>query len=215
MSTLAQLEARVSARLVDATNAVFALATIDEGLRSALSEYSAAFPLTIDSTLTTAAAGREIPLSSLTGLTAVLDVWWPYDSVTEAWPPNQVPGFHLWWNNASPMLILSSQSGGQPKSGDKVRVWYAKAHTIQSLDAGAATTVFPLHETGIVTGAAGYAAGSNQIDQIGNIHVDPQQVASLNTWATEHLAEFRTWLATLVDNRTVGALKPTLAARNP
>jgi hypothetical protein len=216
MSTLVQLEARVSARLVDAANSVFAVATIDEALRTALAEYSAVFPLTLDSSITLGAAGREISLTSLTGLINVLDVWWPYNSAVEAWPPNQVPGFHVWWNNAVPFLLISSQSGAQPASGDKVRVWYTKQHTIQSLDGAGATSVMSLHETGLVTGAAGYAAASGMIDQIGTVRVDPSEVPGLREWSQDRLLEFRAWLAALAPTApTTGALKPTMAARNP
>src|SRR5690242_7387464 len=96
MSTLAQLEARVAARLVDAANAVYTTATIDEALRTALSDYSTTLPLASETYLTLPAAGREIAIDSLTGLIAVLDVWWPYDPDTEVWPPNMVAGFRVW-----------------------------------------------------------------------------------------------------------------------
>jgi hypothetical protein len=201
--------------LIDASNVTFALATIDEAIRTALADYSVAYPLTLDSTITLGAAGREIDLSTLTGLINVLDVWWPYAASPEVWPPNQVPGFHLWWNNAVPKLLISSQSGSQPQSGDGVRVWYSKQHTISSLDGAAATSVLPLHETGIVIGAAAYAVTSEMRHQIGVIHVDPQQVASLNAYATERMAEFKAWLAEIhVFAATAGALKHTLAIRN-
>jgi hypothetical protein len=216
VSTLLQLEARVSARLIDVTNSTFLLATIDEALRTALSEYSEAFPLTIDTTITLPAAGREVSLTALTGLVNVLDVWWPYDSVTEAWPPNQVPGFHLWFNNAVPMLLISGRSGSQPANGDKMRVWYTKQHTINGLDGGAATTCLLIHESGIITGAAGYAAMSEMRHQIGQAKLDPGQAALLKEWADEQLIEFDGWLTMLSAKApSAGALKPSLNARNP
>src|SRR5436309_13301084 len=126
MSTLAQLEARVSARLVDATNAVFSLATIDEALRSALSDYTEACPLTSETYITTPAAGREIALSGVSGFLALTNVWWPFDPDTEVWPPNQVGGWRVWWDDAQPLLILSSKTGSQPAASDNVRLWYTK-----------------------------------------------------------------------------------------
>src|SRR5262249_40638212 len=106
MSTLAQLEARVAARLVDGSNAVYSTATLDEALRTALADYSAAFPAAAETYLTLPGDGREVALSSLTGLMAVLDVWWPFDPDSEAWPPNQVAGFRVWWDDGQPVLFL-------------------------------------------------------------------------------------------------------------
>jgi hypothetical protein len=227
MSTLVQLEARVSARLYDLANVLWSLPAIDEALRTALADYSAAYPLTLDSTITLAATGRELDISSLTGLLSVLDVWWPYATSPEVWPPNQVPGFHLWWNNSLPKLLISSQSGAQPQSGDVVRIWYTKQHTISSLDGAGTTSIVPLHETGVVAGAAAYAVVGELHRQLGTVGVnkavapgsstgvDTTQLTLLNTWAAERLVDFRAWLLEIhAFAATAGALKHTIAIRN-
>src|SRR5438045_2907564 len=121
MSTLAQLEVRVAARLVDSSNAVFSLATIDEALRTVLSDYSATLPRAVETVITLPGIGREIALNSLTNLVAVLDVWWPYNTLSEVWPPNQVAGFRVWWDDSQPLLILTSKSGNQPQTSDSLR----------------------------------------------------------------------------------------------
>ena len=195
MSTLAQLEARVSARLVDASNTVFSLATIDEALRSVLSEYSAALPQADEGILVLPGAGREIALDSFANLVTVLDVWWPFDSLTEVWPPNMVAGFRVWWDDARPVLFLNTKTANQPQTGDTLRLWYTKPHTIANLDSASVTTIFPNHESMLVTGAAGYAAASATIKQIGTVRVDPAEVPGLNQWAAQRLAEWRSWLA--------------------
>jgi hypothetical protein len=197
VSTLAQLETRVLARLVDSSNAVYATATIDEALRTALSEYSAALPLASETYLTLPAAGREIALNSLSGLIAVLDVWWPYDPDSETWPPNMVSGFRVFWDDAQPVLLLASKSGNQPQAGDNLRLWYTKPHTIQNLDSGDSTTVFPNHESALVGAAAGYAAASQQLNQIGTVRIDPSEVPALQAWAAARLAEWRAFLVQL------------------
>jgi|SRR5579859_353110 len=195
MSTLAQLEARIAARLVDAGNAVFATATIDEGLRAALSDYSSALPQASETYITLPGDGHEIALSCLAGLMNVLDVWWPFDPDSETWPPNQVSGFRVWWDQGQPVLLLASNTSSQPQAGDNLRVWYTLPHTISGLDGGSYTSVFPLHESGLVTGAAAYVASSAEIDQIGTIRVDPTEVPALRQWSADRMAEFRTWLA--------------------
>jgi hypothetical protein len=197
MSTLAQLEARLAARLVDAGNAVFATATLDEALRAALSDYTAAAPLTMETVLVLPGDGREIALSGVDGLTGVTDVWWPFDPGSEIWPPNRVRGFRLWWDDAQPVLFLESAAGGAPREGDALRLWYTRAHTIESLDAGALTTLPAHHESGLVTGAAGYAAVSENIDQIGALHLDLTETDELRRWGSARLAEFERFLGAL------------------
>jgi hypothetical protein len=196
--TLAQYRTRIAARLIDASNAVYSTTTIDEALKTALHDYSAALPCTAETVITLPGDGREIALSGVSDLFQVLDVWWPYDSTAdEVWPPNQVAGFRVWWDDAQPVLILASKSGLQPQADDELRLWYTKPHTIQDLDSAAVTTVFAMHESMLVTGAAGYTAASEHIDQIGNVRLDPAEAPTLTTWAADRLKEFRDWLDTL------------------
>jgi len=197
-STLAQLRTRLAARLVDAGNAVFATTTLDEAIRTALAEYSAALPATAETVLTLPGAGREIALDGVADLWAVLDVWWPYDSLAaEAWPPPRVPGFRLAWDDARPVLVLSARLAAQPQSGDELRLWYTRPHTLQDLDSAAVTSVFAAHETGLLTGAAGYAAAGQHLNQAGSVRLDPHESADLSGWAATRLRAFAEWLATL------------------
>ncbi len=194
MSTLAQLEARVAARLTDASNAVFSAATIDEALRAALSDYTAVAPCTAETVITTPGAGREIALAGIANLIGVTQVWWPYDTLTEVWPPNQVLGFRLLWDLGQPLLFLSATTGDQPQAADEIRVWYTVPHTIQNLDSASFTSVLPHHESGLVTGAAAYAALSENVDQIGAIHIDPTESAELRQWGAARLQQFQAFL---------------------
>lgn len=157
-STLAQLEAQVAALLMDPTNVIFSTAVIDAALRMALAEYSDAAPLAMETVLTLPGNGREIALSSVSGLVNVTEVWWPYfsDLVSETWPANLVRGFRLWWDDASPVLFLDLADGDLPLQDDEIRIWYTKPHTIQNLDSADVTTVGE-HESLIVRGAAGLA----------------------------------------------------------
>ena len=198
MSTLAQLETRASARLVDAANAVFATTTLDEGLRAALSDFTAASPLTVETVITLPGHGREIALAALTGLIAVTDVCWPFDSTAvEVWPPNRVRGFSVWWDDAQPVLYLSSFAGNQPQQDDELRLWYMKAHTIQNLDSAAVTTIPAHQESQLVTGAAAYAALSENVDQIGALHLDITETAELRRWGSARLLEWQKFLTSL------------------
>ena len=222
-STLAQLEARTLALLYDAAAAVFSTATVDECLRQALHEYSRAAPLTEETTIILPADGREIALSSITGLVNVHDVWWPYDStagVAETWPPNKVAGFRMFWDDGLPVLFLniaaterfnigaarravaanvgSIRGAGEPKKNDQVRLFYTADHTIQNLDAAATTTIISAaHESLLVTGAAGYCCRSRSVDlaeTAANQAVSTPNYAAL---AARYLREFRAGLLEL------------------
>jgi hypothetical protein len=197
-TTLATLRTRLAARLVDAGHTVFATDTLDEALRTALAEYSAAAPATADTLLTLPGAGREIALDGVADLVSVIDVWWPYDSLAaEAWPPPRVPGYRLAWDDARPVLVLSAQVGAPPQPGDELRLWYTRPHTLQDLDGAAVTSLPPAHETGLLTGAAGYAAASQHLHQAGTVRLDPRESADLSAWAAARLQAFAAWLATL------------------
>jgi hypothetical protein len=200
MSTLVQLEARVAARLADAGGALWALSIIDEALRSALSDYSTALPRAVETVITLPGVGREIALNNLTNLVAVLDVWWPFDTLTEKWPPNQVAGFRVWWDDSQPVLLLASKSGNQPQLNDSLRIWYTTPHLIANLDGGSITSVFPNHESALVTGAAGYAANMALVNQMSSVQVEVGQVPALHQWAAQRLADWHTFLAAIAAN---------------
>jgi len=190
-TTLASLRTRISARLVDASNAIFALTTIDEALRTALDEYNRVYPLTAETVIVLPGAGREIALNNVTGLLNVSQAWWPYDSLSEIWPPNRVQGFRLIWDDAQPVLFLNTTDSTEPQLDDELRLWYTKVHTIQDLDAAAVTTLHLDHETDVVTGASGHAAIAEALDQVGQVHIDPKEVEYLRSWANGRLTEFR------------------------
>ncbi len=190
MSALAAIRDRVEQMLLDVSNAIFSTGVIDEGIRQALDQYNFVAPLMMEASITLSAAGREISLSTLSKLLWVVDVWWPYDSTTEAWPPNRVRGWRVYWDNAVPKLFLDIREGGQPQSGDKVRVWYSARHTIEGLDSATATTIPLEHESLIVLGAAGHAAMSRAVDLIEVAGTDLYQVGLLGTWGQRKLREF-------------------------
>ena len=165
--TLTQFEVRLAAFLMDEAGAVWPTTALDEALRQALDEYGQANPLSLETVLTTPAAGREIALNGLSGLQQVTDVWWPYDTdaVTQAWPPNRPRGWRLWWDDAQAVLILDAENGAEPQAGDEVRVWYTAGQRIQGLDSADATTVCAEHQSLVVLGAAAYACWSRSVDQ--------------------------------------------------
>lgn len=77
MSTLAQLRDLVELDLDDAGNATWSTDDIDRGIEKALRDYSQVNAQQAVGTVTLAADGREVSISTLTGLTRVVKVWFP------------------------------------------------------------------------------------------------------------------------------------------
>lgn len=193
MSTLAELRDRIEVMLQDTGNAIWDTDVIDEGLRLALDQYNLVKPLNMETVIELPGDGREIALSGVSGLIYVLDVWWPYDSVAadETWPPNRVRGWRLWWDDQQAVLFLEIAEGGQPQTGEEIRLWYSKRQTVQDLDAAATTTLRGDHESILVLGGAGHAAMSRTVDLIEIVGTDLYQVGLIGTWGQRKLREFQ------------------------
>jgi hypothetical protein len=192
MSTLAEIRDRVEQALLDVTNTIYTTGVIDEGIRSALDQYTAFNPQGKETVITLPGDGREIAIDALTGLVQVVEVWWPYDSLatSETWPPNRVRGFRVYRDLGLPVLFLDIDDGDQPQQDDELRIWYTARQEIEGLDSAAATTLIPEHESVIVTGAAGYAAMSRALDLVETAGTDLYAVGMLGTWGRSRLREF-------------------------
>ncbi len=191
MSNLAQIRDRVEQVLLDVSNAIFSPSLIDEAIRQALDEYSQALPLEKETVLTLEDDGREVSLGNLSGLRFVFRVWWPYDATSQIWPANRLQSWQLFWNGSTPYLVFSAYRGGQPQAGQKVRLWYAAAHSLDGLDGATQTTLPPQHQSLLVSGAAGYAAMSRAVDLVETAGADLYGVGLLGVWAQRQLKEFR------------------------
>lgn len=199
MSNLAELRDRVEALLMDTSNAIWDTGTIDEAMRQALDEYTAVFPLTMETVITLPGDGREIALNNLAGLIEVQEVWWPYDSAaaTETWPPNKVRGWRVYWDDAQPVLFLEVRGGSQPQQNDELRIWYSKRHTIQDLDSADCTTIQSDHESHLVKGTAGHCALSRTVDLMEISGTDLYAIGLLGTWGRAKEREWSSFLESL------------------
>jgi hypothetical protein len=167
MSDLATLRDNVELDLDDSSNEVFSTGDVDRGIAKALNDYSAVNPEKAVGTITLSADGREISISSLSGLIRVTKVWFPYDSADADHPPNWVE-WSLWGST------LYIGSGDEPQSGEVVRVFYHKLHTINGLDGETATTV-PTEDLEVVcTGAAAYCCLQKSRGAVGEAGVSTE-----------------------------------------
>jgi len=192
MSTLAQIRDRVELMLQDTGNAIYAAALIDECLQQALDQFNYVSPQGKETVITLPGDGREIALDSITGLTRVTEVWWPYDSdaADETWPPNRVKGFRLWWDDARPVLFLDIVDQSQPQTNEEVRIWYTIPHTIENLASATITSLLAEHESLIVLGAAGHSAMARAVDLTETPGTDLYAIGLIGTWGQRKLREF-------------------------
>jgi hypothetical protein len=201
VSTLAQLEARAIVYLYDSLNENFPAAAIDEGLRLALHEYTEALPLTMDTVIELPADGHEIALNALTNLIDVVDVWWPYDSLTEIWPPNRVTGYRVYWDDAQPVLVINQAGIGLPMQDDEMRVFYTTIHTINGLDSGDSTTIPAVHESVLLRGAEGHACLMRGTDLTEQLSINRFAVPNYTDFGNMLLLGFRAELRRLAQTR--------------
>jgi hypothetical protein len=183
--TLTTLTDRVEARLQDTGNARWAAADIQESIEQALEQWSRHDPYLTVGTVTLAADGREISLSTLTGLLRVEQVWCPYTAADPDYPPNWVQ-FRVW---PGPILFIDEPT--EPEKDDVARIWYTKMHTISGLNSASATTL-PAEDVGyFINGAAGFAAQMRAVELAETLNADRDVVKRLNDWAEENLKNFR------------------------
>jgi hypothetical protein len=194
-ATLTSLETRVRQFLSDVSATAWSAGALDEAIRQAMAEYSNVMPRQVDTLITLVASGREIALDSLPEITAVLEVWWPFNSLAEAWPPNRVSGFRLDFDDGSPVLTLTCDVGDEPQAGDEVRIWYATPQHLDGLDGATGTTLIPTHESTLVIGAAAFAATMRAGDVTSTYTQSVKVQANLEAWGAMRMAEFRGKLA--------------------
>lgn len=195
-TTLTTLRDRVEQVLADTGNAIWATADLDEAIRQALHEYSRARPLAAVTTLTLSASGREISVSTVTGLLDVTEVWVPYTAASPEYPPN-IRGFIHW-----PDLVIVRVNGDyEPAAGDVVRLFYTKLHTLNALDSASATTFPENDDSVLVTGAAGYAATGRALDLAEKVTIDRLTSQQVRAWGLSKLQEFRSKLRGIARSR--------------
>jgi hypothetical protein len=183
MSSLTELRDLVELDLDDSGNAVWSTDDVDRAITRALREYSLVNPERAVGTINLAADGREISLSALTGLTGVVRVWYPYTSSDPEDPP-QWRRWELW---GSTLYILD---GDEPASGDVVRVYYHKQHTIDGLAGESTTTVPGEDEEVVVVGAGAFGALQKARSAVGTAGVSTETPEQWLRWGLERMTEF-------------------------
>jgi hypothetical protein len=183
VTTLAAFRARLEAILAPIGNRDWTDDALDEALRQARDRYTELVPPRTIETVTLAADGREIDVSSLT-YTHIIRVWWDYDDTDPDHPPNW-RDFEIW-----PGDILYISDPQEPETGDVVRLWLEQRAAIEDLDSATSTTVPDEHDTVLLTGAAAYAAASLALERTEQPNLSDWTVRRLNEWSLQRQLEF-------------------------
>ena len=194
--TLATLRDRVELVLQDTGNATWATGDIDEAVDQALEMYSRVKPDHAISTITLSADGREVDISTLTGLLRVEKVWVPYDSTAPSFPPNWVK-FETW-----PGSLLYIDDTDEPQDTEKVRIWYTKEHTIDGLGGAGATTIPKDDEAFIIQGTAALCARMRAVEIAEQANVDSAVYDRLMSWGDQAMTEYDDGLKKREQTRT-------------
>jgi hypothetical protein len=191
-ATLTTFRDRLEVALMDASNEIWSTTVLDESIRQALAEYSKINPRRVIGTVTLASSGREMSLSSLSGLIQVARVWLPYTASSPEHPPN-TRRFEHWFEEQK----LYFPDDAEPQSGEVARIFYLAQQTLNGLDSASNTTFPDDDETLLLTGGAGYAATSRAVDLIEQVTRDRLTAQQLRAWGLGKLQEFRSGLKTV------------------
>jgi rRNA-processing protein FCF1 len=183
--TLTTLRDRVETMLQDTGNATWDSGDIDEAIEQTVEQWSRKDPQLLVTSVTLTADGREVDISGISNPMRIERVWWPYDSSNPDYPPNWVQ-FEVW-----PGDILYIDEPTAPTTGDKVRIWYTKMHTLNGLNSATATTLLAEDMSYIISGAAAIAARMRAVELAEELTVHRDVVDNLNKWADEHEKTFR------------------------
>ncbi len=190
-ATLTALRDRVELMIADVSNVTFSTAAIDEGIRQALHRYSKRRPLSVITTLNIATTGREVSVSSLTGLLGVSEVWLPYTAASPEQPPLR-RAFELWFDQQILYFPYGSNGGHEPTAGEVARIFYSKLQTLNGLDSETVTTIPLDDETLLAWGGAGYTVLPRAREATETVMLTEQAPisAQLMAWAKQKLMDF-------------------------
>lgn len=175
--------------LQDAGNALFTTTDVDDAIRRALRVYNQLSPRRLDTNLTLAADGREITISSVTGLRTVERVWVPYYSSE----PDNLPDWKPFEQRLNQKLFVLGPYS--PQTGDVLRLYYTADHTIKDIDSATATTLPATDEVGLCEGAAAFAAQTKGRASIGAVNTSGYTPIHWLQWVERQMQRWENFVA--------------------
>jgi hypothetical protein len=149
---------------------------IDRHIAHAVKDLSHAVPLEQSIILQTTPGSREIDVSSVDERVNIEAVEYPTGNFPQAFQR-----FTVWDNK----LTLT---GKHLPDGSDIKIYYGRLHTLSTQT----STISPIHEDIIATGAIGYAAVEMAMHTINKVNTGGTGTTTdLESWGNKKLAEFR------------------------
>jgi len=186
MSDLTELEDRIEALLDDSGNSVWSTSEIDQAIRLALADLSVFCPARAVTTMDAVDEQYEYNLASISGLIAVVEVWYPYLASDDSYKrPHPVQ-----WRMLDETTLYLDIDEAADAAYD-IRIFYDKVQTLAGLDGAASTTLNEYEKSALVLGAAGYAALAWARSQQGQVTVGATTAEQIAAWGKARLGEFQ------------------------
>jgi hypothetical protein len=196
---LETLRDRIEALLTDASNVEWSTGELDNALRLALYELSSVLPVRASATIDAVADTWEYSVASISGLVAVVEVWYPYLSTIRSLRQPHPVRFRM---VSDGVLLLEGVES--PDSSYDLRVFYDKVQTLTGLDSASATTLGDAEKAALVIGAAGYAAIGKARDVTNEVTIGVGVPAVLEKWGKSRLTEFEERIVALAAAANAG-----------
>ena len=186
MTTIAQYRVKVLAVLDDASSTKFSANQVDQALRDALQEYSAARP--VERTYVFDATGED-------------RITLPADFVAmqinrvelEETNPNEGDKIDFFPINVDEQWVFETPGRTVPL-GKVFVIYYTSPHFVDGLDSAAGTTVPDADDEILSLGAAGYACQSRAVARSEANNLDEDTIAELEKLGNRYLSNFRSQL---------------------
>ncbi len=198
MTTLPELIDLVELDLRDSANAVWTPDELAQHVRRALRGVDQVAPRRVAAVIDAQAGVREYPLTALSGLIQVLDVWFPYlpDAPSgQEYANGAAPPRPPWELIADDTLLLMVDDA--PQAGQALRVFYTVGHTLEGLDGADVTTLSWRALHAVELGATAYAAYQHAQDVIGEVTPSSWTPRQLLEWAEERMLLYQMTLQNL------------------
>ena len=196
MTDHTDLRDRIEDLLKDSGNVDWSTDEIDNALRIAINELSENMPSRTVTTIDAVDDTYEYSLAAVSGLVAVVEVWYPYLSTDDAY---KLPHPVKWRMLTDSILILDVE--GDPDDTYDLRVFYDQVQTIAGLDSAGATTLNEAQKSALILGAAGYAALALAMDKVDKVAVGGAASEDLRKWGWARTLEFRQRIGEMADRQ--------------
>jgi hypothetical protein len=194
MTTLTEIQTRVSQVLEDPSGTRFSTVLLTEAVRLALNTIDQRAPRLLTTEITVTAGGRDQLLPALEDCLYLvnLSLFRANRTLSEMEPEGEFA-----YQFEGDQIHLHFSGKRYPKTGEGLRITYAACNRLGGLDGAVSTTLPGAYESPLVTGAAGHACLLHTARLAGTYGSQPEEASRLLAIGQLHLGEFEQVLSSL------------------